>query len=382
MHMKRFGATLSAITFVSVGLASLGAPSDGPVTQGPLPLVVHEWGTVTTRHLPNGASDGRLNRIGRSEELPAFVHQYEPPETRVDPEKQTVKTPIGPGRPDVTMRLETPVIYFYPPPGSTLAPFDVTVRFRGGVLNEFYPKASAWVEMDRDRVDSTLGHSARWDGKVMNNFVVGGLRWTGVSLKETVPLPETQSNVWLAPRRVRATGVVTGSGESERYLFYRGVAHLDAVLRTERLANEVRLRAPEQAEWMRGSSATIDHLWLADIRADGLVAFREIKKTIISKTSSSAELARVATFAATDFTATGLPDLRRSMKAGLVSAGLFDDEAEAMLETWKASYFRAPGLRVFYIVPQEWITYYLPLQISVPHEMTRVLVGRIDLADR
>jgi len=50
-----------------------------------------------------------------------------------------------------------------------------------------------------------------------------------------------------------------------------------------------------------------------------------------------------------------------------------------MLETWKGNYFETPGLRIFYIVPDEWINYFLPLQISTPNELKRVLVGRIDL---
>lgn len=67
------------------------------------------------------------------------------------------------------------------------------------------------------------------------------------------------------------------------------------------------------------------------------------------------------------------------MKKALTGAGLFDDEAEAMLETWRDSYFGAPGLRVLYLVPNQWTSYFLPLRISAPNELTRVLVGRIDL---
>jgi hypothetical protein len=50
-----------------------------------------------------------------------------------------------------------------------------------------------------------------------------------------------------------------------------------------------------------------------------------------------------------------------------------------MLDTWGESYFREPGLRIFYIVPPAWVNYYLPVEISAPHQMTRVIVGRIDL---
>ena len=54
-------------------------------------------------------------------------------------------------------------------------------------------------------------------------------------------------------------------------------------------------------------------------------------------------------------------------------------EAEAMLNTWKASYFQKPGLRLFYIVPRAWTDYFLPLEFSVPARVTRVIVGRVDL---
>ena len=68
-----------------------------------------------------------------------------------------------------------------------------------------------------------------------------------------------------------------------------------------------------------------------------------------------------------------------TMKRALVTAGLYDHEAEALLETWKGSYFRASGLRLFYLVPNEWLDHFLPLRISTPNVLTRVIVGRIDL---
>jgi hypothetical protein len=285
----------------------------------------------------------------------------------------------------VTMRLETPVLYFYPPAGSSsLPPFDVSVTFRGGIVNEFYPRAEASVEVDIDRVNAKIeaGQIKSWDGAVLNNYVVGGLRWHAVSLKEAVPIPQTSSQAWLAPRRVRSMGVVTPSGEGERYLFYRGVAHLDALVQTELSAAEVRLRAPQRLHWLRASSMTIANLWLVDIRPDGSAAFREYTQIGIAKDAASRELRRIPLFAGKNYTTSSLGDLRRAMKQALMAAGLFEDEAEAMLETWKESYYRTPGLRIFYTVPDEWLAYFLPLRISVPHERKRVLVGRIDLVRR
>ena len=281
------------------------------------------------------------------------------------------------------MRLETPVIYFHVPPnGSPVGAFDVDVRMRGGILNEFYPNAEGSVDVDVERIQQKMQAGVlptKWDGEVLNNYVVGGLRWKGISLRDSVSPPPTTSRVWLAPRRVRASGVVTPSGESERYLFYRGVAHLDALLRTELTPTELVLRSPNRLVWLREPTATISHLWLVDIRGNGTAAFRDETPLTLSRSATSAELRRIPLFSQGDYGADRLVELRASMKHALLTAGLYEDEAEAMLETWSESYYHMPGLRVFYLVPQQWLEYFLPLHIAAPHELTRVLVGRIDL---
>jgi len=67
------------------------------------------------------------------------------------------------------------------------------------------------------------------------------------------------------------------------------------------------------------------------------------------------------------------------MHASLVRDGLYDDEAEAMLNTWEVSYFKRPGLRLFYMVPREWTDHYLPLKLSESADVQRIMVGRIEL---
>jgi len=350
----------------------------------PPPLVVHEWGTITTRHHPNGTPEGRLNRIAAADTLPAFVHRFEPPVTRTDAKTSLLKSPLTPGRPDVTMRLETPVIYFHPPAGRrSPVPLDVHVRFRGGVLNEFYPNADANVAVDVDRVGAKMaaGIVRDWNGATLDNYVVGDLRWSHLALRASVSLPATSSHVWRAPRSVRASSVLTPAGEGERYLFYRGVAHLDAVFQTTLTSSAVQLNAPVRLLWLRTESTTVPATWLVDVRTDGAIAFRAERSLTITSGAPGRELARIPLFSSHDYQAKNASDLRRAMKGALVAAGLFEDEAEAMLETWNASYFRAPGLRLLYLVPQEWIAYFLPLEISVSHQATRVLVGRIDLVE-
>src|SRR5690349_8819802 len=173
------------------------------------PLIVHEWGTITTHHAPDGTPQGRLNHIESTDTLPAFVHRYEPQATSSDPNLSLIKTALVAGRPDVTMRLETPVIYFYPPHGATIPPFDVGVAFRGGILNEFYPQATASVGPDAGRV-ATTSVSARlagWNGRMLADNVVSHLLWRGVALGDSMPLMWTTSHVWLAPRQVHAAAV-------------------------------------------------------------------------------------------------------------------------------------------------------------------------------
>ena len=346
------------------------------------PLVVHEWGTITTVHAADGKPQGRLNRIEPSEVLPDFVHRYEPPTTRHQEALQLGKRPLIPGRPDVTMRLETPVIYFYPQ-GSQNRPFDVSVMFRGGVLNEFYPDAAPAIAVDMRRIQQkqAAGLPMQWDGKTLDNYVVSSLTWKGLKLSADIRPPATQSKVWLAPREVRATGVTSPAGESEQYVFYRGVAALQALMRTQLTAGELKLSAPANLLWLAGRSAEIPRVWFAQIRADGSAAYREHGALTLDPAQPGAALISLQRFAAPDFAPANLVRLRTSMKRELVAQGLFEDEAQAMLNTWQASYFDKPGARVFYIVPAEWTDYFLPLKISTPAQITRVIVGRVDLAE-
>jgi hypothetical protein len=345
------------------------------------PLVVHEWGTITTQHRADGTPNGHLNRIAPSEVLPAFVHRFEPNRTRNDPKALLSKGTSVPGRPDVTMRLETPVLYFYPPKNwDAKSTFDVAVRFRGGVVNEFYPNAVAAVAMDNERMNAkqNAGVALDWDGKSLDNYIIGSLDWFSIKLGAEAKLQSTTHPEWLAPRNVGAAAV-TAQGETEKFLFYRGVAHLSALLQTQVTAASVELRAPAKLHWLPQQSMVVAKAWLIDVQSDGRVAMRMQDELVIDKSRESQVLAHLSRFSASDYSVANAASLRASIKQQLIAAGLFNDEAEAMLETWRDSYFKQPGMRVLYMVPTAWTGYFLPVRISVPHKLTRVLVGRIDL---
>jgi hypothetical protein len=356
--MNRLSA---AVTLLIAGIALPAARSS---SRSPKPLVVHEWGTVTTRIGPNGLPAGKLNLLSTYDPLPSFVHEFEPAGVAGHPIRPLTKVDVGDGRPDITMRLETPVIYFHPEAGESVPPFDVSVDFRGGILNEFYPNAAA--------------SSNGWNGEHLSDSVVGSLRWHGVTLRDGVAVPNTANHVWLAPRQARSRPLTVG-GESEQYLFYRGMANVDAPIRAQLVGGEVRVRGARPAGWFASPSLALGRVWLVDVGPRGEIAFRESDPLTLTRGDSSSVLARLAGFRSADYSVNGLDRLRGSMQRALVGAGLYDDEAHAMLATWKRSYFIEPGLRLFYIVPNEWVSYHLPLRISVPNTLTRVIVGRVDL---
>jgi len=339
-------------------------------------LVVHEWGTFTSLQDESGQAIGGINTD--DEPVPGFVHT-------VGQALQTLDLLVWPTdlpealvkglphlHPDVTLRLETPVMYFYPPEGSALPlELDVRASFRGGWLTEYYPQAAVEAPgLKQQRADGGTALGG------ISEHTMGTLTWKNLRVGVDAAGPKTGEEVWLAPRRVRAVSVATPEGESEKYLFYRGVGHLDALLRVQRSAggDELEIRSQPSADLPAGSMI---HAWLADIRKDGSAAFRPLGPLALG---SDEVLARVPSrFSEEAFSQENLAQLRASMREGLIADGLFADEAEAMLDTWEAAYFQSPGLRLFFTVPQAWTDYYLPLEFSEPVELVRVMVGRIEI---
>ena len=63
----------------------------------------------------------------------------------------------------------------------------------------------------------------------------------------------------------------------------------------------------------------------------------------------------------------------------LVAQGLYLDEAQAMVETWRGSWLEE-GSRLLYIVPRKFVNEILPLSIDpAPAQIARVFVGRLEL---
>jgi hypothetical protein len=306
------------------------------------PLVVHEWGTFTSLQDGSGRALGAINQD--TEPLPEFVKDL------------LSGGPFGKGIPvsqSITMRLETPVVYFHPAKGSAPMTVSFSAEFHGGQLTQFYPTAATNVEPNK--IPTISADS------------LGRLEWKDITIGKPAPGPATKSPVWLAPRRVDAADITNSVGEAERYLFYRGVGQIDSPLNVTRIHDHLRITSP--------TSMPIDTIWYFDLRADGKCAFRRLDTANQDKPGVITE----ATLAETDYREDALTDLQADMKKSLMSAGLFDDEAQAMLDTWRESYFKSAGTRVFFMVPRAWTDRVLPIKISVPAKIERVMIGRVDL---
>ncbi|MBI5851098.1 MAG: hypothetical protein HZB39_08735 [Planctomycetes bacterium] len=350
-----------------------------PVAQEQPRLVVHEWGTFTCLLDDDGTPIGGVNT--EDEPLPDFVHR--PLRDRRLNGGLLALHDLAPCffqgapscHPDVTMRLETPVLYFHLPAGAEPRTLDVEVAWRGGWLSEFFPRGDATLPgMDVDpigSIDPDLDGTLAW-----RNVRIGGER--------SAEPPATDAPVWLAPRNVAASDVQVGD-EAERFLFYRGVGNVEPPLSVVRSADRtellVRERRSPRAKPLRCSTGPG---FLVHVDPTRGCAFRELPPLPLGRDDADDDAVLVrtrATFAPADFDAANASRLRQAMHAALVADGLFADEATALLDTWRVSYFRSPGLRVFWLLPQEWTDAVMPLRLSSDASIDRVMVARIELID-
>ncbi len=234
-----------------------------------------------------------------------------------------------------TVRMETPVIYFY-----ATEPLEVSlsVSFKNGMVTEWYPWARDW---NGSRLD--------WGKFKVMPSEKPALR------KEPAPSHYYPAReVDASPVRVCGTGLDGKPTEEwERFLFYRGVGSFALPLSVR----------------VAGSTLEIDHL-----DGDALIFERSGAKVGVSRISvkGKASTSRPA------LTGT-VEDAHRLVLDALVGAGLYEKEAKAMLATWRDSWFEE-GLRVIYLVPRAMTDEVLPLQVTpAPSSSVRVLVGRFEV---
>jgi hypothetical protein len=299
-------------------------------------LTVHEWGTFTSISAKDGRPIDWLPLTG-STDLPSFVEHLREPNFK--------------GGLRGTIRMETPVIYFYSPRETTVS---VDVSFAKGLITEWYPHSASAAAIDPRKNFSLYLMQGQ-----------GSVSWNSVHIEPggATDFPHDPSkNHYYAARETSSAPICVGtpSGDQhERFLFYRGVSALAPPISAQRSADgTVLVQSLLQEE--------IPDVILFERRGD------KIGYRILGPLHDQASLALPQLEGS-------LPALFSDLEGILISQGLHADEAHAMLETWKNSWFEE-GSRLFYIVPRNFVDSVLPLSISpAPAEITRVFVGRLEL---
>ena len=200
----------------------------------------------------------------------------------------------------------------------------------------------------------------------------GTLTWTDIRVRpgESNSLPTTQGpNHYSAARDVDAAPVTVVQKnehqeilEHEQFLFHRGVGDPKPPLAVSALGNgsfNVRV----------AGSAPITAALILEAKA-GRVRFLMLDPI---PASASTKVTLPAEWSNADAVRTALTPM-------LVRAGLFAKEARAMVKTWESAWFGDDGVRVLYILPNDWTARALPLKVTpTPDRLVRVMVGRHDV---
>ena len=323
----RLALVFCAVLVIVAGITiKLRRPSSANTSQENR-LVVHEWGTFTSIAGKDGVAL-EWRPLNGSADLPKFVHSMQDGRgLRHGPTKADFRTLV---------RMETPVIYFY-----TNREMDITaeVKFPKGKITEWYPQARS---------------------------VAAGINWGSLKLAPDAAFnlaADSSDNHYYAARETDAAPVqVCGTNgrpvEQEKFLFYRGVGSFDLPL-SVKLAND-------RLDLVNRSKEEISHLIVFENR-NGKIGYRVINhfsgETAIERSQLDKDLEAVI----------------RDLRQVLVSSGLYEKEAEAMIKTWRNSWFEE-GMRLLYILPRGIIDSTLQLQIDPqPAEVVRVLVGRTEV---
>ncbi|MBC8127220.1 MAG: hypothetical protein H8M99_08785 [Gloeobacteraceae cyanobacterium ES-bin-144] len=347
---------------------------------------LHEWGTFTTV----AGSDGiLLSGLQREEEtLPEFVHAhfgFENGQTNSGEELAYVMETRGyPAFPSqtkglgkrpvsgVTVKMETPVIYFY---SEKALRVKVKVDFNGGTISQWYPNRSGGevlpVPPPSEDPKNKPVPVEKWLIDFSNPYQ-GGIEWDVNVLspeesRSSLTFKPRDSVNWMRARVPEANVLRTDAGETENYLFYRGVGNFKPGLVTRVSSDEV-LHLHNQ------TGADIP-FFLVFQRHEGKVSWSVRKDGL--KADGIFDLAESQLKQAEQ----GFPtEIYQSMKNGLVGCGLLESEANAMVQTWWTSYFESEGLRVFWVLPGVSTDRILPLRVNPqPDRIVRVIVGRSEV---
>jgi hypothetical protein len=153
--------------------------------------------------------------------------------------------------------------------------------------------------------------------------------------------------------------------EIEKFLFYRGIGNFEQPI-------NVQFNTQHNLVLRNLQSDTIKYAMVYEKRKDG-------KKIIWWSGTINAQSIKVVK-QPIDKGIRNSEDELENFVTKLIEAGLYEDEARAMLKTWEKSYFEHEGLKAFWIASSRFTNVILPINISPkPDGLKRVIVGRSEI---
>jgi len=257
------------------------------------------------------------------------------------------------------VRMETPVLYFYP--DKTM---DITVEasLTGGRITEVFPPATTTD-------GTTTWHGTLFPATSDERALVpaaNGPRARQYAAARQVP------EAWLFKGQPVA-GVeasVKAVEPVEHFIFYRGAG--------SRPQFEISAVPSED-----GNALTVTNNWSAGM--PWVLALRvengKSSWTVQEQLATGPKNQRTLAFPVSNGPAKEVAvQLRQVMTKALTRQGLTPSEAAAMVATWDDLWFTDPGTRLLVVLPQSFADAMVPLKITPqPVETLRVYVGRVEL---
>ncbi|HMH80711.1 MAG TPA: hypothetical protein VK514_10845, partial [Candidatus Acidoferrum sp.] len=271
---------------------------------------------------------------------------------------------------------------------------DVSVDFPKGVITEWYPQASkigpstilAPAPIAKaDELAHKAGARPEFTfASLLKNHAAkeSRARWTGI---EILPANESRDTArslqqdrsgshYFTARdtdsaciRVDSDGTTNNAPEYEKFIFYRGVGSFATPLHVTIDGSTVTIA--------NTGTEPLEHMFLLGLQ-DGVGKFVAVERLV----PGEKRMVQVNLADGVLPTRQLSEQLGHSMADALVSEGLYQREAQAMVKTWRDSWFEENGLRVLYTLPRAWTDRTLPITLDPkPRELVRVMVGRAEV---
>ncbi len=340
----------------------------------------HEWGTFTSV----AGSDGKLipwNPFIASD-LPSFVYSRMAPLRGAEFKQQALTIALTGGKESSLwlQRMETPVIYFHADEPLSVS---ATVDFPQGLVTEWFPQVTAFgpTAALAPLVPTTTRSFVHWDNvRIMPKTDLAGIRPNRSEINASMSMVAVLPRTGLRSHYTRARGTSANrlevrsplmnemerrDGQDEEFLFYRGAGNFGT---------------PLKVVFNDRNRVTLENTGRVALASLHFAEFKNGRGRMQRIPSLAAGERRVLKLEEATEPEAVKHELEASLQRSLVAAGLFEDEAKAMLNTWRPDWLGDIGARVLYLLPKQWADETLPLKLNPrPKNLVRVMVGRAEL---